>query len=135
MARLCRSCCPANLYSILAKDLVDEILNNYNIATLNTINIPIRPRPNFKLIPGLILFSKIRDTLNIDVSPNPIRLLPSFDSEWSLIKDKHGEHPMLAAGFVDSNGVKSALLLEDFIDKEVSQEKQKSRAGQKKHYC
>ena len=29
-------------------------------ANINTINIPIRPRPNFKLIPGLILFSKIQ---------------------------------------------------------------------------
>ena len=66
--------------------------------------------------------------VDIDVSPKPIRLLLSFDFEWSLIKDKHGEHPMLAAGFVDSNGVKSALLLEDFIDKEVSPERQRSRA-------
>ena len=33
-----------------------------------------------------------------------------------------------AAGFVDSNGVKSAWLLEDFIDKEVSPDRQRFRA-------
>ena len=57
-----------------------------------------------------------------------MRVLLSFDFEWSLIKDKYGEHPILAAGFVDSNGVKSAFLIEDFIDKEVSPERQTSRA-------
>ena len=66
--------------------------------------------------------------LYIDVRPKPIRLLLSFDFEWSLIKDKHGEHPMLAAGFVDSNGEKSVFLLEEFIDKEVSPERQRFRA-------
>ena len=51
----------------------------------------------------------------IPVKPEPIKKIVSFDLEWSLNKDEHGEYPILAAGFSDSQGYNQAFLLEDFL--------------------
>jgi DNA polymerase I len=51
----------------------------------------------------------------VPVKPKPIKKILSFDLEWSLDKDEHGEYPILAAGFSDSHGYNQAFLLEDFL--------------------
>jgi len=61
-------------------------------------------------------------SLFVNVKPIPIRRLLALDLEWSMTKDKYGEHTILSAGFVDSDGKKLALLTEDFV-KEYGEDK------------
>jgi len=47
-----------------------------------------------------------------------IKKILFFDLEWSLDKDPHGEHRILAAGFCDSAGYRKAYLLDAFNNSE-----------------
>lgn len=51
----------------------------------------------------------------VNLKPRPISKILSFDLEWSLDKDKFGEHRILAAGFCDSDGKEQAILIEDYL--------------------
>ena len=76
--------------------------------------------------PGSQVSSSSSSSL-VPVKPEPIKKILSFDLEWSLNKDEHGEYPILAAGFSDSQGYNQAFLLEDFLgDRENRKAAEKS---------
>lgn len=63
-------------------------------------------------VPYTILNSEM---VLVDTHPKPITKILAFDLEWSLTKDRHNEHPIIAVSFCDSHSFERAYLLEDFL--------------------
>jgi len=51
----------------------------------------------------------------VDTLPRPITKILAWDLEWSLTKDRHNEHPIIATSFCDSTGFQKVYLIEDFL--------------------